>query len=171
MSALFLFAPALGESAYRRIESNVKSFFPSTLCGIGTLPRQLLVERVGLKSWRVRDSTARTVIAVLEVTRLNGLRWRISDSTLNEHDPCWLLGYVERLERDKYEVLWLAAPVTWAFVTSFEDALAAVADRTQVTGAIQPQHDPAIAASARPASSRPGLRRIGGRRQASTTAQ
>ena len=94
---------------------------------------------------------------------------------MNEHDSRWLLGYVERLEHDRYEVLWLAAPVTWAFVASFEDALAAVADRTQVSGAIQPQRDPAIAAPATPASSplassRLAFDRIHRRQQASTNA-
>ncbi|GGL03204.1 hypothetical protein GCM10007382_23800 [Salinibacterium xinjiangense] len=148
----------------------MKASFPPTLCGIGTLPRQLQVERVGLKSWQVSDSIARTAIAVLEVIPLDGSRWRISDSMVNERDPCWLLGYVERLEHDKYEVLWLAAPVTWAFVASFEDALAAVADRTQVTGAIQAQHDPAIAASSTVVSSHLAFDHIRRRQQASTTA-
>ena len=153
----------------------MKSPFPPTFCGIGTLPRQLLVERVGPKAWQVSESTARTTIAALEVIALGGSRWRISDSTVNEHDPRWLLGYVERLEYDKYEVLWLAAPVTWAFVASFEDALAAVADRTQATGAIQPQRDPAIAApatlaSSLLASSRLAFDRIHRRQQASTNA-
>ena len=126
----------------------MKSSFPPTLCGFGTLPRQLLVEWVGPQSWQVSDSTARTVIASLEVICLGGSRWRISDSTVNEHDSRWLLGYVERLEQDKYEVLWLAAPVAWAYVSSFEDALAAVADRTQLCGAVQPQRDPDMAGPA-----------------------
>ena len=153
----------------------MKSSSPPTFCGIGPLPRQLLVERVGPQSWQVSDSAARATIAALEVIRLDGSRWRISDSTVNEDDSRWLLGYVERLEHDRYEVLWLAAPVTWAFVASFEDALAAVADRTQVSGAIQPQRDPAIAApatlaSSPLASSRLAFDRIHRRQQASTNA-
>ena len=148
----------------------MKSSSPPTLRGTETLPQQLLVERVGPKSWQVSDSTARPA-AMLEVIRLDGSRWRISDSTEDEHDPHSVLGYVERLEHDKYEVLWLAAPVAWAFVASFEDALAAVADRAQFIGAIQPQRDPDIAASPALASSHPALHRIRHREQTSTTAQ
>ena len=81
------------------------------------------------------------VTAGIEVIRLNRTAWRISNSFIDEGDPDRLLGYIERLESDRYEVLWLAAPVSWAYVDSFELALAAVADRPHFSGIIEPERD------------------------------
>ena len=84
--------------------------------------------------------------AGLQVIRLNRTGWRISNSSIDERDPTGLLGYIERLERDRYEVLWLAAPISWAYVDSFELALAAVADRPHFSGVIAPERDQATRA-------------------------
>ena len=81
--------------------------------------------------------------AGLEVIRLDRTNWRISNSFIDEGDSGRLLGYIERLERDRYEVLWLAAPISWAYVNSFELALAAVADRLQFGSILEPERDPA----------------------------
>lgn len=82
----------------------------------------------------------------LEVIRLDRTGWRISNSSIDEGGPGRLLGYIERLERERYEVLWLAAPISWAYVVSFELALAAVADRPQFSGIVEPERDPAARA-------------------------
>ena len=84
--------------------------------------------------------------AGLEVIRLDRTGWRISNSFINEGVPGRLLGYIERLDRDRYEVLWIAAPISWAYVNSFELALAAVADRLQFSGIVEPERDPAARA-------------------------
>ena len=84
--------------------------------------------------------------ALLEVIRLHRTGWRISNSSISEGDAHRLLGYVERLQSDRYEVLWLAAPISWAYVASFELALAAVADRPRFSGIEQPERDPATRA-------------------------
>ena len=84
--------------------------------------------------------------ALLEVIRLNRTGWRVSNSCIDEGDPGRVLGYVERLGSDRYEVLWLAAPISWAHVGSFEVALAAVADRPHFSGTMEPERDPATRA-------------------------
>jgi len=81
------------------------------------------------------------VTAGIEVIRLDRTAWRISNSFIDEGDPGRLLGYIERLESDRYEVLWLAAPISWAYVDSFKLALAAVADRPHFSGTIEPERD------------------------------
>ena len=82
----------------------------------------------------------------IEVIRLNRTGWRISNSSVDQGDSCRLLGYIERLANDRYEVLWLAAPISWAYVDSFELALAAVTDRPHFSGIIEPERDPATRA-------------------------
>lgn len=82
----------------------------------------------------------------LEVIRLDRTGWRISNSFIKDGVPGRLLGYIERLDRDRYEVLWIAAPISWAYVNSFELALAAVADRLQFNGIVEPERDPAARA-------------------------
>ena len=79
----------------------------------------------------------------LEIIRLNRTGWRISNSSIYENDPRRLLGYIERLETDRYEVLWLAAPISWAYVDSFELALAAIAERPQLSSIKEPEREPA----------------------------
>ena len=88
------------------------------------------------------------VAAGIEVIRLDRTAWRISNSFIDQGDPDRLLGYIERLESDRYEVLWLAPPISWAYVDSFELALAAVADRPHFSGTIEPERDQATRAGA-----------------------
>ena len=80
--------------------------------------------------------------AWLEVIRLDRTGWRISNSSIGQGDPQRLLGYIERLHSDRFEVLWLCAPISWAYVSSFEVALAAVADRAHYSGIVEPERDP-----------------------------
>ena len=87
------------------------------------------------------------VTAGLEVIRLDRTGWRISDPSIDDGGSGRLLGYIERLRSDRYEVLWLAAPISWAYVDSFEVALEAVADRPHFSGIIEPERDPAARAS------------------------
>jgi hypothetical protein len=82
----------------------------------------------------------------MDVAQLDRSSWRISDPNADERDPSRLLGYIERLERGRYEVLWLGAPMAWAYVDSFDAALAAVVDRAGFAGVIESQRDPTIKA-------------------------
>jgi len=45
------------------------------------------------------------VTAGIEVIRLNWTGWRISNSSIDEADPDRLLGFIEHLEGDRYDVL------------------------------------------------------------------
>jgi hypothetical protein len=81
----------------------------------------------------------------LEVLRLDRKDWRISDARVEKSEPRRLLGYIERLRRDRYEILWLTEPVGWAYATSFDLALAAFAHRDQFAGTVSPQRDPSLA--------------------------
>jgi len=45
------------------------------------------------------------VTAGIEVIRLNWTGWRISNSSIDEADPDRLLGFIEHLESDRYDVL------------------------------------------------------------------
>lgn len=96
----------------------------------------LPVRRIGRQLWQVQEPGTRASVAVLEVIRLNRTDWRISDTASDLDDPRRLLGYVERLARDQYEVLWIAPPLGWSYVSSFGRALAALADRTRFDGPI-----------------------------------
>lgn len=78
----------------------------------------------------------------LEVVRLDKTSWRVSDPSIDERGSARLLGYLERLARDRYEVLWLDSPVCWAYVASFKLALAALAARTEFSGVIEPERLP-----------------------------
>ena len=84
--------------------------------------------------------------AGIEVIRLDRTAWRISNSFIDEGDPGRLLGYIERLNSDRYEVLWLTAPISWAYVDSFKLALAAVVDRPHFNGTVEPERDLATGA-------------------------
>ena len=77
----------------------------------------------------------------IEVIRLDRTGWRISNSSIDQGDSSRLLGYIERLDSDRYEVLWLAAPISWAYVGSFELALAAVIDRPHFSGIIEQERE------------------------------
>ena len=102
----------------------------------GTPTGTLTVRRVGRRLWRVQESDSRASVAVLHVVRLNRAEWRICDTARDEGDPLRLLGYIERLRRDEYEVLWLVPPVGWSYVSSFGSALAALGDRSRFDGEI-----------------------------------
>lgn len=58
-----------------------------------------------------------------------------------------LLGYVERLKRDRFEVLWVAEPIGWAYVESFDDALATIGDRAGFAGEIRVRREALAKAS------------------------
>lgn len=102
----------------------------------GTPTAYLTARRVGRRLWRVEEAGTRTSVAVLEVIRLNHKEWRISDTTRDDGDPLRLLGYIERLARDQYEVLWLVPPLGWSYVNTYWRALTALADRSRFDGEI-----------------------------------
>ena len=70
----------------------------------------------------------------LEVVRTTRTDWRVSDARRESTDPERLLGFVERLGRARFEVLWLTAPLRWGYVASLPEAIAALRDRVEFTG-------------------------------------
>ena len=85
----------------------------------------------------------------MRVVRLDRTGWRVSTPD-DDHRPSHLLGYIECLERHRYEVLWLDAPIGWAYVASFDEALAAVAQREQFAGVVHEDRDSALVLSTIP---------------------
>jgi hypothetical protein len=74
---------------------------------------------------------------VLEVIRLARKEWRIVDTRVSGGEPARLLGFIERLGRSRYEVQWVGETAGWAYVTSFDLALAALVNRDEFAGTIQ----------------------------------
>jgi hypothetical protein len=80
-----------------------------------------------------------SAIEWLEVIRLSRVDWRISDSRIDVDDSTRLLGYIERQFHDRYEVLWMTDPLRWAYVESFDAALAGFGESARFT--VQTQAD------------------------------
>jgi hypothetical protein len=70
----------------------------------------------------------------LEILHTGKSDWRVCDSRLEADDPGHLLGFVERLGRDRYEILWLTEPPRWAYADSLKTALAAFDDSVAFAG-------------------------------------
>ncbi|NYF09015.1 hypothetical protein HDC94_000171 [Leifsonia sp. AK011] len=77
----------------------------------------------------------------LEVIRLDHSSWRISNSLIDPADHARIMGFIERLERDRFEVLLLTPPTGWAYVESFGLALSAFTNREHFQGEIEGQRD------------------------------
>lgn len=77
----------------------------------------------------------------LEVIRLDHSSWRISNSLIDPSDPARIMGFIERLERDRFEVLLLTPPTGWAYVDTFGLALSAFTNREHFEGEIEGQRD------------------------------
>ena len=105
-------------------------------------PSALTAKRAGLQLWRVQESNSRAPVATLEVVRLNRVEWRVSDTERADGDPLRLLGYVERLAREEYELLWLVPLMGWSYVGSLGSALVALADRSRFDGEIVARRNP-----------------------------
>jgi hypothetical protein len=80
----------------------------------------------------------------LEVIRLSWSEWRISDSRLPDSDPDRLLGYVERLSRRRYEVVWMTDPMRWGYAESLAAALAGLANGERFSGTTLAERDRAL---------------------------
>ena len=70
----------------------------------------------------------------LEVIRIGKKDWRVSDTRRDAGDPARLLGFIERIRRDRYEVLWMTAPLRWAYLPSMSEAIEAFGDSLRFTG-------------------------------------
>ena len=70
----------------------------------------------------------------LEVFRTGKSDWRVSDSRRDSGDPDRLLGFVERLGRAQFEILWMTDPLRWGYVGSLPAAVAAIRDRVEFAG-------------------------------------
>jgi hypothetical protein len=93
----------------------------------------------------------------LEVIRLDRLDWRVSDLRVDQADAGHLLGYIERVHRDRYELFWIIDPVRWSYVKSFAAAVEGFADGRMLAGATQDERDGFVVTTA-PAPSRHALR-------------
>lgn len=72
----------------------------------------------------------------LEVDRLERGTWRVSDPEIDEYDSRRIVGYIERLSLHHFEVMWLAPPISWAYLGTFKLALAAISDRAVYGGVV-----------------------------------
>jgi len=72
--------------------------------------------------------SALTVVGDVEVVQLSHTDWRVSDARALPTDTGRILGFIERTDRGRYELVWLAEPPRWAYVDSFTDAVAAFGD-------------------------------------------
>lgn len=97
--------------------------------------RAMAPRRIGRCSWRLETDDSGAPVT-LEVIRLDGSLWRISGFAPGRAETVALRGYVERLDRDRFEVLWFPAPLGWAYVSTFEAALTAISDRSKYMGPI-----------------------------------
>jgi hypothetical protein len=70
----------------------------------------------------------------LEVIHIGKSEWRVSDSRHDVGSNGRVLGFVERLTGNRFEVLWMTEPPRWAYVGSLSEALAALTDYVGFTG-------------------------------------
>lgn len=89
-------------------------------------------------------------VTPLEVIRLDRSTWRISNAAVDPSDPARIMGFIERLERERFEVLLLVLPIGWAYVENFGQALLAFSDRERFRGVIEPQREHALEGGANP---------------------
>ncbi len=77
----------------------------------------------------------------LEIVRLGRAEWRISDARVDGPGSARLLGYVERLLRHRYEVVWMTDPIRWGYVETFDEAIAAFVDSSRFGGITATERD------------------------------
>jgi hypothetical protein len=70
----------------------------------------------------------------LEILHTGKTDWRVCDSRRDPADSSRLLGFIERLSRDRYEILWLTEPPRWAYTESLKSALAAFDETVEFAG-------------------------------------
>lgn len=78
----------------------------------------------------------------LEVIRLEHSSWQISNAAMDASDPTRIMGFIERLDEDRFEVRLLVSPIGWAYVENFGLAVVAFADRARFVGDVGPDRDP-----------------------------
>lgn len=80
----------------------------------------------------------RTPFASLAIVRLGRAEWRVSDAAGDGQ----LLGYIERLRADRFELVWMSDPIRWGYTDTFDAALSAFADGDRFVGEIFPTRAP-----------------------------
>lgn len=66
----------------------------------------------------------------VSVIRLDRGEWRVSDVA----NPDQVLGYIERQQSGRFEVMWMTDPIRWGCAESFDAALVAFGDSARFTG-------------------------------------
>jgi hypothetical protein len=95
----------------------------------------------------------------LKIVRLDRVDWRVSDARLEVVGDNGLLGYIERIHAGRWEILWMADPLRWAYEDSFDSAIHAFSESVRFGGTILAERERwGIPRSAN--SSRRVLRRI-----------
>lgn len=112
---------------------------------------------------RVTLHATQTALIGFTIVRLEQACWRISDPTLDEGEPGYVLAFIERLGRHRYEVLWLGAPIGWAYVDSFDAAISAVSARAEFAGKTVSERDPSLRSTSTPLFGRVRRRHIDAR--------
>lgn len=71
------------------------------------------------------------------VVRLGRSDWQVVDAHALPSDPARLLGFIERLGRNRFEVLWMCEPPRWAYVESLRFAVDALVDTARFAGPVE----------------------------------
>jgi hypothetical protein len=74
--------------------------------------------------------------STLECIRLSPTDWRISEVSPVNGEPSRILGFIERYAKGRFEILWMSDPVRWAYVGTFDEALAAFDDSVRFTRSV-----------------------------------
>jgi hypothetical protein len=70
----------------------------------------------------------------LEIVHTGKSDWRVGDSRRDAGDPGGLLGFIERLGRGRYEILWLTEPPRWGYADSLKGAIVAFDESVDFAG-------------------------------------
>jgi hypothetical protein len=68
----------------------------------------------------------------IQIVRLGRAEWRINDAA----DADRLLGFIERQQSGRFEVMWMTDPMRWGYTSSFDDAVVAFSDSVRFAGDI-----------------------------------
>jgi hypothetical protein len=72
----------------------------------------------------------------LKIVRLDKADWRVSDARVEVAGDNGLLGYIERIHAGRWEILWMADPLRWAYEDSFHSAIHAFSESVRFGGTV-----------------------------------
>ena len=97
---------------------------------------------------RAHSAERRAIPGWLEVIRLRRGEWRISDLRVDTTDSARLLGYVEKLVGNRFELVWMTDPMRWGYVETFVQAIAGFEDAARFSGHALAERDQSVSSRA-----------------------